>query len=334
MKLIDRRVGGGVCMSVLFVLGLSAFFVEGNSLGQGKDKDKKGKENAELRNRLWQEPADIESRDLYYGPAGRDGAPDPAGKFEFVRRSSSGTSEKIIVNDDRGRSWTVKFGPEAKPETAASRVVWAAGYHVDEDYFVAQAHISGRGGFDVSDVRFERRDSLKEVGFWSWTANPFLGTREFQGLKTLMALLNNWDLKDVNNKILEPGKKTTGDRSERIYYVADLGATLGSTGSFFNKLPLLGEAPAGTKGKPDAFASQAFIDSVRDGKVLFHYKGKNPAALADVSVDNARWMGDLLARLSDKQLGDAFRAGGFSDADVQIYSRAVRGRIRQLQNLK
>ena len=72
---------------------------------------------------LWEEPGDIEQRDLFYGRGGREGAPDPAGKYRFIRRSTTGTQKKIIVTDDRGREWTVKFGPEAKPETTASIIV-------------------------------------------------------------------------------------------------------------------------------------------------------------------------------------------------------------------
>ena len=304
---------------------------------QDGDKAKKG-DSASAKDAhpiLWQEPADIESRDLFYGPGGRDAAPDPSDKFTFVRRSSSGTSEKIIVDDGKGRSWTVKFGAEARPETAASRIVWAVGYHVDQDYFVKRTHIEGRGGFDVWDVRFERRDDgFKEIGLWLWNSSPFNGTRELEGLKVLMALLNNWDLKDVNNKIVQPNKSSGGDRSERVFYVADLGATLGSTGSFFHKLPFFGSAPAGSKGIPDSYSRQVFIDSVSGGRVHFHYEGKNPKVLEGITVENARWMGNLLGRLSDKQLSDAFRAGGFSDNETATYVHAARGRIDQLKALK
>ncbi|HJQ26258.1 MAG TPA: hypothetical protein VKA60_20260 [Blastocatellia bacterium] len=314
---------------------------------KGEKKAKKNKDDAdqsptvsdrELHNVLWTEPANIESLDLFNGPGGADGAPDPQGKFTFEERVTSGTSEKIHVTDDKGRKWTVKFGPEARPETAATRIVWAAGYHVDQDYFVKRTHIEGRGGFDVWDVRFERRDDgyseVKKDTPWSWHSNPFMGTRELQGLKVLMALLNNWDLKIDNNKVVHASKKSGGDRDAKIYYIADLGGTLGSTGSFFTKLPFFGNAPAGSKGEPDAFAGQAFIEGVRNGQVVFHYKGKDPKALEGVTVENARWMGDLLGRLSDKQLADAYRAGGFTDAEVMMYVKATRARIDQLKNLK
>lgn len=284
---------------------------------------------------LWEDPTDIENRDLFYGTGGQEGAPDPASKFTFVERSTQGTTKKLHVDDDQGHKWTVKFGAEAKPEVAASRIVWAVGYHVDQDYFVKQVYIAGAGkDSDARDVRFKRRnDGYKEVGLWTWEDNPFLGTREIQGLKVLMVVLNNWDLKTDNNKILRPDKKSGGDRDERIYYVADLGATFGKTGSLLQKVAPFGDPPAGTKGKAKEYAHQSFIEGTHAGYVIFHYKGKAPATLRGITVENARWMGNLLGHLSEKQLADAFRAGGFADAEIMVYVRAISQRIRELQNL-
>jgi hypothetical protein len=44
-------------------------------------------------------------------------------------------------------------------------------------------------------------------------------------------------------------------------------------------------------------------------------------------------MGNLLARLSDKQLSDAFRAGGFDESETAIYIATIRKRIERLQKL-
>lgn len=289
-------------------------------------------EGRDVRNVMWQEQTDIGSLDLYYGPGGREGSPETATKFTFISRDPKGTSEKIVVEDDKGRKWIVKFGPEARPETAATRLAWAVGYHTDWDYLVKKTHIEGRGGFDVWDVRFKSHDDgFKHSGYWSWESNPFMGTRDLQGIKVLMALMNNWDLKWDNNKIAKPAKKSGGDKNERVYYVADLGATFGKTGSFFHFLP---NAPAGTKDQPEVFAKEKFIDGVRNGQVQFHYKGKDAGALQGVTVENARWIGGLLGRLSDKQLSDAFRAADYNDAEVTILVKAVKGRINELQNLK
>src|SRR6185369_12677761 len=127
----------------------------------------------------------------------------------------------------------------------------------------------------------------------------------------------------------------SSESANHIYFVSDLGATLGSTGHWFTELPLLGELPTGSKGIAKQFAEHGFIDGVRKGEVQFHMQRRRAnRALNGVRVENARWIGELLARLSDKQFADAFRAGGFDETDTDIYVRAIRDRIRQLQNLK
>ncbi|HKQ73057.1 MAG TPA: hypothetical protein VJ810_04965 [Blastocatellia bacterium] len=287
---------------------------------------------------LWQPPLDIECRDLFYGAGGRAGAPDASAAFTYVRRSTTGTQKKIIVEDIHGHEWTVKFGREARPETAATRIVWAVGYHVDQDYFVPYARIVGEKNIEARDVRFERRGGgYKEVGNWSWTENPFVGTREFEGLKVVMALIKNWDLKESNNDIVIK-KKDTGPC---IYYVADLGATLGVTESFWNRMPLFSNMPAmvgfstgKAKGNPSGFAHERFIDEVRGGRVYFYSHRSNlRKRLNGVSVASARWMGNWLGRLSDKQLADAFCGSGFNDAETRLYVSILRARIMQLQRL-
>jgi hypothetical protein len=287
---------------------------------------------------LWREPVDIESRDLFYGIGGREGAPDPSAPFTYVRRQKTGTQKKIVVEDNRGREWTVKFGPEARPETAATRIVWAVGYHVDQDYFVPRARIVGKKNIDARDVRFERRDDgYKEIGNWSWESNPFLGTREFEGLKVLMALLKNWDLSKRNNDILTRKKGS----DPHIYYVADLGGTFGRTGTFLNGMPLFGNMPATVsfspdkaKGDPGAFANERFIKEVRRGRVYFNIRRSHSRERVNgVSVECARWMGALLGRLSDKQLADAFCASGYDAAETALYVIILRARILELQQL-
>jgi hypothetical protein len=287
---------------------------------------------------LWQPPVDIECRDLFYGAGGREGAPDPSMPFTYLRRLKTGTQKKVVVRDVHDREWKVKFGPEARPETAATRIVWAVGYHVDQDYFVPRARIVGEKNIDARNVRFERRDDgYKEIGNWSWENNPFLGTREFEGLKVVMALLKNWDLTTINNDIVKR-KKESGPQ---IYYVADLGATLGRTGSLLNGMPLFGNmpvnlsfAPDKAKGNPYAFADERFIREVRGGRVYFDiHRSHSRDRINSVSVECARWMGAWLGRLSDKQLTDAFCAGGYDPAETAIYVGALRARIIELQQL-
>ena len=52
----------------------------------------------------------------------------------FVDEDLKGSNPKFVVRDAAGVKWKIKLGTEARPETAATRLVWAVGYSADEDY--------------------------------------------------------------------------------------------------------------------------------------------------------------------------------------------------------
>lgn len=64
---------------------------------------------------------------------------------------------------------------------------------------------------------------VEKSGTWDWFENPFANKRELNGLRIMMALLNNRDLKDVNNQVYEIA-------GQRRYVVTDLGALFGNLG--------------------------------------------------------------------------------------------------------
>src|SRR5213075_3011747 len=96
--------------------------------------------------------------------------------------------------------WKVKLGEEVKSETAATRLLWAAGYFVDDAYYRSEIHVAGmqklsRGqefvsGETVRSVRLESPRKIDDSKGWSWYENPFIGSRELSGLKVMMALIN------------------------------------------------------------------------------------------------------------------------------------------------
>ena len=161
---------------------------------------------------LWRDPTDITSRNLFYGPGGK--THEPHGPFVFLKEDLDGSNPKFTVRDSDEVKWKVKMGIEARPETVASRIIWAIGYHTNEDYFVRDLPVESmparlhRGqklvvaGNSVHDVRLKREDE-KKAGTWHWRNSPFTGTRELNGLRVAMAVINNWDLKDENNAIYE-----------------------------------------------------------------------------------------------------------------------------------
>jgi hypothetical protein len=303
---------------------------------------------------IWKNPGEMKSRDLYYGSGSRALAPAPP--FTFIEEDKDGTAPKFKVKDAHGVKWGVKLGPETQSETAATRLVWAAGYFTEETYYSPRITVRNlprlsRGqeyvesGGVVRGARFESRRSAVERGEnWSWTKNPFVGTRELNGLRVLMIMLNNWDVKDSNNNILTVSDPRQGRREVR-YVVTDLGATLGRAGG-------IGERRS--KSDVEDFVSSRFVKGVDDGMVDFDYnvrptgfgwmsvvyppafrrQWKKGTAMQDIPVAHARWIGDYLARLTNAQLHDAFRAADYDNAAAAAYVRALRARITQLTQLR
>lgn len=273
---------------------------------------------------LWEQPADISTRDLFWGPGGQTMRPDLR-KLTFLKEEKGGYSKKYRVRDASGREWVVKIGKEAQSETSAVRLLWGLGYRTEINYLVPRVTIPGKGTFQ--NARFEARpDSVKRVDEWQWKRNPFLGTREFQGLKIMMALINNWDLKDSNNQILVV---KNNDANELNYIISDLGATFGHAST----VPLFWRIMR-SRNNPSTFAKTKFLEKVKGEKVKLHFGGKSREILNNISVADATWLGGWIAQLSDRQLADAFRAANYTPSQVNLLVSAIRRRGDELLNLR
>ncbi len=304
---------------------------------------------------LWRDPGNISRRDLRYGPGSAALAPSPP--FTFVEEDKGGASPKVKVKDAKGVEWVVKLGVESQSETVSNRLVWAMGYFAEEAYYIDPAEIRGlpklsRGrqfvenGRFLRGARFEpRRKTVDRGDTWKWLKNPFLGTRELDGLKTLMVLLANYDTRPENNRILEVTEPATGKKEHR-YAVTDIGATLGKIGGMGGKR---------TKNNLADYRANGFIKRVKNGFVEFDYRTRpkglgyftfvfspgywrsqadKEKAMKRIPVAHARWMGMMLSRLSNEQLRDAFRAANYDKATMEGYIATMRGHIDQLARLQ
>jgi hypothetical protein len=252
--------------------------------------------------------------------------------------------------------WRVKLGVEAQPETVATRLVWSVGYFANEDYFLADFRAEGmpprlkRGQKLVAsdgsmhNVRLKRYlKGEKKIGNWKWRDNPFSGTRELNGLRVMMAVINNWDLKDSNNAIYREKHGEDADGGEElIYMISDLGASFGTVGESWThsrgkgNLHAYKHSPFIAKVTPDyvdfdAPARPAMIVLVNPheffSRVNLHWIGKGiPRAYV-------KWIGGVLAQLSPDQIRDAFRSGGYTAQEVEEFATVVQGRIAELNKL-
>jgi hypothetical protein len=266
---------------------------------------------------LWRKPLDIGSRNLFIGAGGASMRPDLR-RITVLGEKKGGYSTKYEVRDASGQRWVVKLGKEAQSETAANRLLWGVGYVTEVCYLVPRVRIPGKGVFN--NVKFEARPKqVERLGEWKWSHNPFVGTPELEGLKVLMVLINNWDIKDSNNEILLLKNRAAG-KNELHYIISDLGATFGKTGSIFTR----------SRNEPEDFAKADFIDKVKGNYVDFHYSGKRKGLFDNISTESARWIGYWLSRLNDKQITDAFRAANFTPSQARTLRSAVRSRISAL----
>ena len=104
---------------------------------------------------LWKYPTNISVRNLRYGQGGERHSPHTT-VFSFVKEDLSGTNPKFIVTDQSGVKWKIKLGAEAKPEVAASRLVWAVGYFTPEDYYLPELQVTGMPTQLLSDTEMLR----------------------------------------------------------------------------------------------------------------------------------------------------------------------------------
>jgi hypothetical protein len=295
------------------------------------------------RNVIWNNPGTVETLDFVGGPGGREMTPAPP--FVFNEEEHGGTSAKLLVTDANKRQWSVKFGPETKAEVFASRMLWAAGYPVEINYYVGSGGIDSVGalgraepfidrsnGNRFTNARFELRDpKLYPVGKWNMLENPFKGTHELNGLKIMMMLVSNWDVKDARsssgpNASIMDHKLEDGSR-ENLYLIDDWGASMGKWGDFFTR----------EKWDHKGYAKQTsdFVDGVdRNGFVGFGFQGKRTTTLTHgVTIADVKWLMQYLGRITDQQIADGLRAAGASPEETDSFAKSVRSRIEQLRKI-
>ena len=283
---------------------------------------------------LWQEPADLLQRDLFLGPGGAALAPPATGAtYEFLAFKTSGTNPGYDVRDAAGRVWSVKLGIEAQPEVAASRILWAMGFHQPSQYFVQQFTLTGGDPGVKTHARFRADfDRWESAGDWSWYENVFMNEPPFRGLVVAQLILSNWDLKTTNNRLYKAKDQATWP--QQLFMVRDLGASLGFSRQFpiFNVLGTPGNQ--GSKNDVDGFEQQGFIKKVDGDKLTFDYRGTNQALVDRVKVPDVIWACELLAKLPDGHWQAAFKAGAYPQDSADRYIKKIKEKIAQGLALK
>jgi len=268
---------------------------------------------------LWVQPEP--DRDLFHGVGGQELAPDPAAKYTVIAIKRGGFSRGYDLLGPGDREWVVKFPPEAGTEVVASRIFWGIGYHQPPIYLLSNwtAEKATSPNPQLSARFREKKPDLKGLDAgdsWSYYQNPFVGTRQMNGLLVLQAMLGNSDLKDAQNVIYTLEQQH--ERARRWYVARDLGQTFGRTGVI--------DAP---RGDPEVFEQTPFILDVEDGRVRLDYRGRHKALFTDIRTADVRWICERLDKLTDRQWQDAFRAGGIDPLAAERFIRRMKQKIAE-----
>jgi hypothetical protein len=277
---------------------------------------------------LWERPADLATRDAYFGPWGRDYAPNAVDTYTFVERKHTGVNLGMTVVDSQGREWSVKqpypggIDDESPVEVAVSRILSAVGYHQPPVYYLPSFTLKDDWGTHTEPGgRFRLKlDTMKDVGSWRWDENPFIDSKPYQGLLVMLLMFNDTDLKNSNNTLYE---RHVGSRVERWYVVRDVGAALGDLNPISPR-----------KGNADAFERTPFILGVNHRHVDLVVDRWYTKLVRDrITVDDVRWASALLAQLTDRQWRDAFRAAGYEPNVANRFIRKLHEKIAAGQNV-
>lgn len=267
---------------------------------------------------LWQSPSNLSALDLRFGEGGPALMPQVGDRFEFVSEKKAGTSPGYDVKDSKGRTWSVKLGPESRPEVVSSHILWALGYHQATAYFVPRWTLVRDGKATSQPGGRFRLDNLEKIGEWSWRDNPFRDTQPMVGLYVINVILNNWDIKTANNIIYAPRGDTLGRNP--MYAVKDLGGSLGKT-----------SWPMGsTENDLIGFEKEPFILGVEGNRVRFGFQQlMEPQLASSVTPADVRWAANLLSRLTPEQWNDAFRGAGYTQEEADRYIRRIQQKIAE-----
>jgi hypothetical protein len=267
---------------------------------------------------LWNAPQP--GRDLFWGLGGEALAPNPNAKYTVIEVKKTGFSGGLTVEDDDHRKWSAKFPPEAPTEVVASRLLWGVGYHQPPVYYVGDW--SAEGAPDPNpqlparfrETKPKELHGLEAHGNWSYYDNPFIGTREMNGLLVLQVMLGNSDLKDDQNFIYTLKQPFEG--AKRWYVARDLGQSFGRTGVF--------EPP---RGDVKVFEETPFIRGMKGQYVQFEWRGRHTVLFERITPADVKWICARLQALTDAQWQDAFRAGGYAPELADRFIRRFKQKI-------
>ena len=251
---------------------------------------------------LWSEPKDIADRDLLRGASREAEAPSKSEVYTVMALDKTGFSRGYDVKGPDGREWDIKVGKEVQPEIVLSRILWALGYHQPQTYYVTGWQLAGILGIRGRAGALPPQSDHESEGEWAWRENPFAGTRPLQGLVAdqppAEQLTTSKRATTASIACAMPKRSRSVDTSFRI------SAPRSESRADFPYV-------RGTRNDIDDYEDLNLIRSAQWLRVQLDYRGSHADILERLSAADVIWACELMNRLSDAQLDDAFKAAGY-----------------------
>ena len=232
----------------------------------------------------------------------------PDAPFTWVATDTTGYSPGFDVRGPDGRAWSVKLGPEAQTEVVASRILWAIGYHQPPTYYVEELAAFGRprrtaaGGAvprRLRRVEGRRRLVVVEERIRRHAAVPRIDRREHSA--------EQLGLEDVEQQDLSAQRTARGDSSCATSARRSARRRARSCcGGDSDARPGSGLAQRHRR-TSNRRASSSGSARTRWSSISTPYTGRSSTSCVPADV---QWTAELMSRLTDAQLDDAFRAAG------------------------
>jgi len=199
--------------------------------------------------------------------------------------------------------------------------------HPEEDPSNYRSEIEGQIEYLVTvpaNVQPEQ-PGLNSIGPWDFGQLDHVDRRELRGAGLLAAWLGWFDTRFDNTRLRIAHR---GDITELVHYFSDLGGVLGQTsGLLFSR----GELP---NAFPWTFTRPPLWQGPQHMARPLRLTGYKPVASTPpfdaMTLDDARWMGRLIAQLTPEQILQALIASGFDSGEVRLYSEKLISRRDQM----
>jgi hypothetical protein len=305
--------------------------------------------DAIARAQVWM-ATDVAAKDLLAGPRGEGSfAPGQEVTCDYVPKDATGHSPKFYCAVKPEDTVKVKYGAdngETYGEVAATRLVWALGFGADHNYSVRvicrgcpadpwrdRRRVAGEKTFNPANIERKLPGSVMETrpdSGWKWTELDLVdesrggATRAHRdAFKLLAAMLQHSDSKAPQQRLIcLPGgvqKQPNGDEvcTKPFMMVNDLGLTFGRA-NLFNRNGV-GSVNFGKWSTVPVWKDPA--------RCVAKMKKSLTGTLKDPVISEAgrKFLADLLAQISDRQIHDLFTAARF---DVRLPKRPRVGQPR------